>query len=71
LQTQSLPESLGGPAGTPAPIRELLIYLEELVTPRLFRLTLCLPFRQQTMMNEPRRTEAAQLRPTLLFFLKR
>lgn len=53
------------------PIRDLLRYLEGLVALGLFRLTLCLPFRQGTMMNEPRRMQAAQLRPTLLFLLKR
>lgn len=50
---------------------ELLMYLGKLVAWRLFKLTLCLQFRKQTMMNEPGRIEAAQLSLTLLFFLKR
>lgn len=63
---------LGGRAArTPTPRRDPLTDSEEFVTLRLFRLTLCLPFRQQTMMNEPQRIEAAQLRLALLFFLKR
>ena len=63
---------LGGRAArTPPPRKDPLTDPEEFVTLRLFRLTLCLPFRQQTMMNEPQRIEAAQLRLELLFFLKR
>lgn len=61
--TKPPPES-GGSAWDP--IRDLLRYLEGFGALGLFRLTLCLPFRLGTMMNGPRRMEAAQLRLLLL-----